>query len=163
MSEWIALSERKPTEKDANKHGRVLALFDDGVSITIEWNSEYSSWTHWMPVPPPPKPAMPERLEFVKCKPEEACGEGGIVLHNTKGNAVGANTSTTPESTHDDYTLYRRVATTKRIVFEVTGEERSPRYNEHYVKPIGCVGVALRDGAGPRSILRLVEGAEYLK
>lgn len=51
--EWIPISERKPTRRDASNDGEVLQLLDDGQCVL--WDLEYLDHvTHWMPIPPPP-------------------------------------------------------------------------------------------------------------
>lgn len=57
--EWISVSERLPTEEDANINGSVLAInIHDGFSSCWAWESVKTfpeSFTHWMPSPEPPK------------------------------------------------------------------------------------------------------------
>lgn len=36
---WIALSERRPTEADADERGRVLVKFSNGNTIDFEWTA----------------------------------------------------------------------------------------------------------------------------
>jgi hypothetical protein len=58
---WVSVEERLPTEKDANKFGKVLLLYGDESCNAVHWTivgkiepGQY--WhTHWMPLPQPPK------------------------------------------------------------------------------------------------------------
>lgn len=54
--EWIAATERKPTQADGDAYSCVLALsIYDGIKITgyhqLLWNAEF---THWQRLPCPP-------------------------------------------------------------------------------------------------------------
>lgn len=165
MSEWIASSERRPTEADADEHGRVLVRHDDGTMAT-QWIR--GPWchrtTHWRTMPDQPKPAMPDRIEYVKCKPGEACGKAGIALQDDGALVVQVPPSQKPEHTASTFTLYRRVAPTKRIVFEVEEEKRVPQQNEWVVMGKNQLVIASSNWIScKRTILRLVEGAEYLQ
>lgn len=59
IQRWIPVTERVPTEEDANPNESVLAINkDDGFArswiwdIVARWPQEF---THWMPLPQPPK------------------------------------------------------------------------------------------------------------
>ena len=58
-SKWISVKERLPERKDANPYESVLAIHkDDGFarSWIFDVVAEYSQeFTHWMPLPEPPK------------------------------------------------------------------------------------------------------------
>ena len=56
---WIPVTERLPTDADANPYESVLAIHkDDGFAKSWCWDLvvRYTSeFTHWMPLPEPPK------------------------------------------------------------------------------------------------------------
>ncbi len=164
---WIAMSERKPTAEDANEIGQVLYRWGDCGTMSAHWEAHESAScvTHFarlrdIELPPPP-PVMPERLEFVKLKPGENLGECGIALHNLDGYACRAN----PNAMYTNYTLYRRVEPGKRIVLEVV-DFREPKEGEWIIARDKTFILTANDNYSvnaPRTILRVVEGEEYLK
>lgn len=56
---WIPVTERLPTREDANWNERVLAIDDYLGDIQVYWYkvvaNHASSFSHWMPLPQPPK------------------------------------------------------------------------------------------------------------
>ncbi len=69
-SPWIALSERRPEEKDADRLGEVLWKWNDSTE-TANWGCDWSDNkpSHWMPIPPLPDPPAvvdDERAKFEK-------------------------------------------------------------------------------------------------
>ena len=61
---WTPVSERMPTEDDADEKGNVLCFWTDGAIETYqarwveEWNSDRNhkdKITHWRPLPPKPE------------------------------------------------------------------------------------------------------------
>lgn len=172
---WIPLSERKPAREDADKNGRILFRWHDESCGTLRWDEEayYASATHWTHVQnielPPPAPVMPERLEYVKCKPGEEGGVGAIAVDNESGSAFHAQHTDEQDDLYKTigHTLYRRVEPGKRIVFEIVdeGREREPLVGERYVAVFGDATATCKtpDRIGARTILRCVEGEEYLK
>ena len=58
---WIPVSERLPTEKDANINGLVHVWLKDGNCDYEDWQDVaryaevYQHITHWMPLPEPPQ------------------------------------------------------------------------------------------------------------
>lgn len=170
---WIPLSERKPTREDGDGVGEVLWRFFsrvDGTDASCVGKWDDPLWleqsTHFarirdIELPPPPAPVMPERIEYVKANPGENLGEHGIAVHNSDGYACRAE----PNAMYTNYTLYRRVEPGKRVVFEV-GEKKAPQPGEWYLTYLGgvpCFCVCDCPGRDPRTILRCVEGEEYLK
>ncbi len=168
--DWIALSERKPTAEDGDSAGEVLWRFFNKVlhrneSFAAKWNDV--TWlgfsTHFarikdIKLPPPPKPVMPERIELVKCEDTE---EADVLVRESDGQFFNKALAFHPTGT---YRMYRRVAPTKRIVFEV-GEKWPPKKGEWHIPLQTDLGpaCAINDFDRPRTILRLVEGEEYLK
>lgn len=59
VQKWIPVSERLPTEEDANPYESVLAINkDDGFPRSWIWDivEHYpTEFTYWMPLPEPPK------------------------------------------------------------------------------------------------------------
>lgn len=58
VQQWIPVSERVPTEADANSGGKVLAHRKEGYSDTFYWKTveDFPDWfTHWTPTHEPPK------------------------------------------------------------------------------------------------------------
>ena len=59
QSEWISVDKRLPLKEDANRQGDVLAITrNDGRVRTWSWDwlkCYPRSFTHWMPLPEPPK------------------------------------------------------------------------------------------------------------
>ena len=58
IQKWIPVSERVPTEADANSGGKVLAHRKEGHSDTFYWKTvvDFPEWfTHWMPTTELPK------------------------------------------------------------------------------------------------------------
>ena len=58
---WIPVSERLPTEKDANINGLVHVWLKDGNCDYEDWQDvtryaeRFQRVTHWMPLPKPPE------------------------------------------------------------------------------------------------------------
>ena len=58
---WIPVTERLPTEKDANTNGLVHVWLKDGNCDYEDWQDvaryaeRYQRVTHWMPLPEPPE------------------------------------------------------------------------------------------------------------
>lgn len=188
---WIPISERKPTAEDADENGdvlwrylsyhlhrenrRVTRTFDEHlaeylryVTVTGKWDAPIDG-SYWVSIrdielPPPPQPVMPERLEFVKCKPGEEGGVGAICVDDSTGKAFYAHHTDTPDYSIN-YTLYRRVSPGKRIVFEV-GDFTNPQMGEWIIaEDKSCILTAAHsyNTSEPRTILRCVEGEEFLK
>lgn len=164
---WIALSERKPTAEDGDGEGRLLVRYQDGWIQCRIWSDRY--WiesvnaTHFarirdIELPSPPAPAMPERLEFVKAKPGEIGDKYSICLKDTLKAFHGCDLKT-----QSNYTLYRRVEPGKRIVLEVVGPG-VPRKGEWVIAEDKTrILTARHSYEETRTILRLVEGEEYLR
>lgn len=56
--QWIPVTEKPPEESDADKDGRVFAVLRGEVPKVWHWSivCDYpTSFTHWMPMPKPPK------------------------------------------------------------------------------------------------------------
>jgi hypothetical protein len=54
--QWIDINERRPTEADADCSGMIIQLLECRESIVYNWD-DVDGTTHWMPIPPPPKPS----------------------------------------------------------------------------------------------------------
>ena len=59
VGKWISVTERLPTEEDADWNGKVLAIDDYLGEIQTYWYKvvarHANSFSHWMPLPQPPK------------------------------------------------------------------------------------------------------------
>lgn len=165
---WIAISERTPTREDGDENGNVVFRWSDGSTVATKWKSFCTSATHFarlrdIELPPAP-PEMPERLEFVRL-PKPAVAELGDLVLDGRGELDFASVS----YTYNHVSLYRRVEPKPRIVFEVVdgGKKREPIVGERYITESGgSRDIAKLEYAGsvaPRTILRCVEGEEYLK
>lgn len=55
-TEWIPVSERKPTNADSDESGQVIAFSRFGCCI-VHWTtlSTRTPFTHWRPLPAPPE------------------------------------------------------------------------------------------------------------
>lgn len=54
---WVSSSEQKPTEKDADKYGRVLVI-EHGYISCAHWLAPFNFpdiFTYWLPMPKQPK------------------------------------------------------------------------------------------------------------
>lgn len=75
---WICSSDRPPTEKDADKFGRVIFQTEAKETFVSDWRDfEIMRWPHWMAIP-----SLRQQVPAVKAvchfKPCPHCGKGKI-------------------------------------------------------------------------------------